>query len=357
MHEEIIDPPEPTPDWERARRCARVLRAAGHEAWAVGGAVRDHLLGLPVHDVDLCTDAAPEQVVDLFARALTVGSRFGVVVVVDEQDDGHTEVASYRSDRAYVDGRHPSGVDLADQASDVQRRDFTINALLLDPLDGRLRDLVGGRADLRRRILRCIGDPMARLQEDRLRILRGMRFAAHLDLRVDAATERAMRTVELYGVSPERLLQEWCKSLDHAAGWRWVDLLRASPQCAAFGLDRDVLQPYPASAWDSGGGLLVRSVAVLVRWDPPTCAAWFARALPWSRAQRRGAIWLREALARCGDLDAVQTLADMHDPAVADLDVLIRMQVAAGLLDADMAAAWRRALSIQGRRGPPDLPD
>ncbi len=191
------------------------LIAAGHEAWFVGGCVRDHLLGRPVHDVDVATDAAPETVQQLFPMALMVGAQFGVVVVVTP-DGHHVEVATFRSDGEYVDGRRPTGIRRATRVEDVQRRDFTINALLLDPRSGAIEDHVGGLADLDARILRVVGDPAQRLREDRLRVLRGLRFAAHLGLTWDPGSWSAAVATSLTGLSRERIWQEFDKATNPA---------------------------------------------------------------------------------------------------------------------------------------------
>src|SRR5499426_439659 len=149
------------------------LRQNGHEAYLVGGCVRDMVLGIEPSDYDIATSAHPEQVVSIFPRTETIGAQFGVVLVIYR---GHPfEVATFRSDEAYIDGRRPTGVVFTDAKQDVLRRDFTINGLLCDPLTGDVIDYVNGRADIDAKIVRAIGDPRARFEEDKLRILRAVR--------------------------------------------------------------------------------------------------------------------------------------------------------------------------------------
>ncbi|MBZ5526400.1 MAG: CCA tRNA nucleotidyltransferase, partial [Acidobacteriia bacterium] len=153
------------------------MRRGGRQALLVGGCVRDLLLGREPADYDVATDAAPSEVLALFPGSLAVGAQFGVVLV--QQDGAQVEVATFRSDIGYSDGRHPDCVAYAQSAEeDVQRRDFTINGLLMHPESGEIFDYVGGRADLRAHILRAIGEPARRFAEDKLRMLRAVRFAA-----------------------------------------------------------------------------------------------------------------------------------------------------------------------------------
>ena len=164
---------------EWAHAVARTLQAAGHEALFAGGCVRDRLLGRPVSDYDVATAARPEQVEALFEKTVAVGAAFGVIVVV--LDGVEIEVATYREDVGIKDGRHPESIRFTDAKSDALRRDFTINGMFEDPDTGEILDFVGGRADLARRVVRAIGDPVARFREDRLRMLRAVRFATVLD--------------------------------------------------------------------------------------------------------------------------------------------------------------------------------
>src|SRR5262245_8918169 len=161
---------------QAASDVVRRLRAAGFETYLAGGCVRDRLLGREPGDYDVATAAPPDQVRKLFRRTVGVGAAFGVILVLDR--DFQFEVATFRSDDAYVDGRRPTAVHFGSAEKDAQRRDFTVNALFQDPETGRVIDFVGGEADLRAGLVRAIGDAAARIREDRLRMLRAVRFAA-----------------------------------------------------------------------------------------------------------------------------------------------------------------------------------
>jgi poly(A) polymerase len=194
---------------EDALAVLRRLREAGHVAYFAGGCVRDLLLGLEPKDYDVATDAPPKRVRQLFANTQAVGAAFGVILV--KQGGSAVEVATFRSEGAYLDGRHPSEVRFTTPQEDARRRDFTMNGLFLDPLENdRVIDYVGGVEDLRNRVLRAIGNPAERFGEDYLRLLRAVRFAARFDLRLDAATAEAMRQQgpKLVGISPERIGEE-----------------------------------------------------------------------------------------------------------------------------------------------------
>lgn len=205
-------------------RIAAKLRRGGHEAFFAGGCVRDRLLGFEPHEYDIATSATPEQVKQVFPRAIGVGEAFGVMLL--RSGGGAFEIATFRSDGTYRDGRHPEEVRFAGAREDAARRDFTINGLFEDPLDGRVLDFVGGEQDLREGVLRAIGDPWSRLAEDRLRSLRAVRFASRFGLRVDPQTAAAIESLggELHGVSRERLGQELRKLLGHASRARAVGL-------------------------------------------------------------------------------------------------------------------------------------
>lgn len=217
------------------------LRAAGFEAYFAGGCVRDLLLGVTPKDFDVTTAARPEQVMQLFPRTEAVGAHFGVVLVIDHVDGERvaTEVATFRSDGVYSDGRRPDAVTFADSPrEDVLRRDFTVNGLLLDalryeqgePLQACVLDFVGGQEDLRAGVLRAIGDPVRRFTEDKLRMLRAVRFAARLRFAIEPATMRAMQQLapEVSVVSCERIREELTKILTEGAAPRGFALLDES---------------------------------------------------------------------------------------------------------------------------------
>jgi poly(A) polymerase len=214
---------------------ARLLRARGHVAYLAGGCVRDELLGIEPTDYDLATDARPEQIQEVFPKARGVGEAFGVMLV---RFQGRTvEVATFRCDGPYHDGRRPSEVRYATAEEDAQRRDFTINGLFRDPESGQVVDFVGGQRDLAARTLRAIGDPHARIREDRLRSLRAVRFAARFALGVDANTQAAIEATaaELKGVSRERIGGELRRMLVHPTRLRALLLLEQ------WGLDASTL--------------------------------------------------------------------------------------------------------------------
>jgi len=217
--------------WVSGQAVANLLLDAGYETYFVGGCVRDGLLQIPVHDVDLATAAHPDTVEAVCLRAglktIAVGKAFGVVVAVSPTGE-NVEVATFRSDSAYIDGRRPTSVSYSDARTDVERRDFTINALLLDPRSGTISDHVGGIDDLRQRRIRAVGDAAARLGEDRLRVLRALRFAAQLDFSIADATWTALCTTNLHGLSAERLMQEWDKAMACRHPDRWLALLASS---------------------------------------------------------------------------------------------------------------------------------
>ncbi len=206
---------------DRALAIARRLRASGHEALFAGGAVRDRLRGVAPEDHDIATSAQPEEVQALFDRTVAVGAAFGVVLV-----EG-VEVATFREDLGSADGRHPAGVRFADARRDALRRDFTVNGMFEEPETGEVLDFVGGREDLKARVVRAIGDPVLRFREDRLRLLRAVRFATVLDFRIEQATLRAVREAapSVAEVSAERVRDELTKILLSGRGGRGLGLL------------------------------------------------------------------------------------------------------------------------------------
>jgi poly(A) polymerase len=223
---------------QEAVRIVRVLRDRHHSAYLAGGCVRDLVLGREPADYDVATSATPEQVMQIFPETYAVGAQFGVVLVPVRRDgaDGSrenyaTEVATYRNDGAYSDGRHPDQVRFSDQAKlDVQRRDFTINGLLLDPVTGGILDYVGGQQDLESGIIRTIGVPHDRFAEDKLRMLRAVRFAARFGYEIEDATFSAIRELaaQIHQVSHERIRDEILKMLTEGSPRRAFELLDSS---------------------------------------------------------------------------------------------------------------------------------
>lgn len=214
------------PSLDTARAITRRLREHGYEAYLAGGCVRDMLLGRPPADYDIATSATPAEVRTLFPRTVEVGTAFGVTRV--QADDGEYEVATFRSEGPYLDGRHPSSVRYAGPREDALRRDFTVNGLFYDPDTGEVLDLVGGRADLVGRTVRTIGDPAARFAEDRLRMLRAVRQAAELGFGIAPETLQAIGRLRegLRGVSAERIRDELVRTLTGPDPARGLALLR-----------------------------------------------------------------------------------------------------------------------------------
>jgi poly(A) polymerase len=218
------------PKREFALDVVRRLRDAGHAALWAGGCVRDLLLGIPPKDYDVATDAMPQQVVELFGRRRTqaVGAIFGVVLVRGPKRAGPVEVATFRTDGSYLDGRRPESVEFSTPEEDAKRRDFTINGMFYDPVEKRVHDFVGGERDLSAGVVRAIGDPHDRMREDKLRMLRAVRFAATLDFELDAATADAIREMapEMLVVSAERVAQELRRMLTDRHRMRAMKLAR-----------------------------------------------------------------------------------------------------------------------------------
>jgi tRNA nucleotidyltransferase/poly(A) polymerase len=218
-----------------ARTVVAKLQEAGFEALYAGGCVRDRLRNVAPHDYDIATSARPEQVQALFRRTVAVGAQFGVISVLDGKME--FQVATFRSDGVYQDGRHPESVVFSDAEEDAKRRDFTINGLFWDPIRQTLRDYVGGEADLKAGILRAIGEPSERFKEDRLRMLRAIRFATTLGFEIhpDTWTAIIQHSAQLREVSAERIRDEFVKTMLCPARVRGLDLLDAS------GLLREIL--------------------------------------------------------------------------------------------------------------------
>lgn len=211
------------------------LKHAGYDAYFVGGCVRDSLRGVLPGDYDIVTSALPDQVMALFKRTVAVGVKFGVIVVIA---DGHSyDVATFRSDDVYEDGRRPTCVHFSSAREDVFRRDFTINGLLMDPETKQIIDYVDGRADIERKVIRTIGDPAVRFNEDYLRMLRAIRFAANLNFSMEPQTREAIQhhAANIKGISAERIAEELQKILTHGGARRGFELM------AATGLLKEIL--------------------------------------------------------------------------------------------------------------------
>lgn len=265
------------PERAFATEVVEQLRAAGFEALWAGGCVRDFLLGQEPVDYDVATSATPEQVRELFGhqRTLSVGISFGVVVVLPKQrrEAQQIEVATFRTDGGYSDGRHPDAVVFSTPEHDAQRRDFTINGMFYDPVERQVIDYVGGQEDLRAGIIRAIGDPAARIAEDKLRMLRAVRFAARFGFEMDAATSAAVAASapEVSLVSAERIAVELQKTLaTPRASW-------AVEQWSSLGLLVSILPEIDAE-WSRVGPLARRLLEELREesWQVKLAALLFA---------------------------------------------------------------------------------
>ncbi|MBI1896547.1 MAG: CCA tRNA nucleotidyltransferase [Acidobacteria bacterium] len=255
-----------------AQQVAGSLRSHGYKAYLVGGCVRDLLLGAEPKDYDLSTDAPPHQVLALFPGAHRVGAHFGVVLV--REGEAQVEVATFRKDHEYHDGRHPHHVTFEqDPREDVLRRDFTINALLLDPATGEVIDYAGGRRDLRFKIVRAIGEPEKRFREDHLRMLRAVRLAARLDFEIESETEAAIVRLHplILDVSAERIRDELMRILVEGAARRGFELLDRTgllgdilPEVAAM---KGVEQP---PDFHPEGDVWTHTLLMLERLESPT---------------------------------------------------------------------------------------
>ena len=250
---------------------ARILRDAGHTVYLAGGAVRDQLLGNEPKDYDLATSATPSEVQALFPKSDAVGAHFGVIIV-----KGHgevIEVATFRTDGSYKDGRRPESVEFSSPGEDAQRRDFTINGLFQDPITGEIIDYVGGQADLKAKVLRAIGDPQKRFEEDALRLMRAVRFAVVTGFEIEANTLAALKKCAplLAKISPERIRDEFSKIMVAADRGRGLDLL------ADTGLAREFLpELYDLQGceqppqWHPEGDVFVHTRIALSLLDSPT---------------------------------------------------------------------------------------
>jgi len=349
------------------------LRKAGFEAFWAGGCVRDELLGRTPADYDVATSARPDDVRNVFGKrkTLAVGAAFGVITVLgprgapgQQGPAGQVEVATFRVDAPYTDGRHPAGVTFCSAREDACRRDFTINGLFLDPLSGEVHDYVGGRADLAAGIVRAIGVPAQRFAEDHLRMLRAIRFTAFfgfvLEEETRAALERMTRLVNT--VSPERIAAE-LRAMVSRTGRRQALELLADTGLAAEVLG-EVMDGGTTGSASGCGEHWRESAAIVAALDEPDlplalaalaesrgggadAIARIATRLRLSNREAKGAAWLTAAVATLGGLSRAEVagmprsrmqpwLAHEHAACLADL---LRARAGAGRGDAE-AAAW-----------------
>ena len=245
------------------------LRAAGHQALWAGGCVRDQLLGKTPKDYDVATDAEPERIRDIFGRqrTLAIGAAFGVITVLGPKDAGQIEVATFRRDLGYSDGRRPDAVAFTSAEEDAKRRDLTINGIFFDPVTEQYLDFVGGQEDLKNHVIRAIGNPHERFAEDKLRMLRTVRFAATFDFALDASTLQAVQAhaPDIRTVSAERIAAEMRRMLLHENRAAALALLRES------GLLKEIL-PELAELVASEPATWDRTLAILGNLKQPTFA-------------------------------------------------------------------------------------
>ena len=293
------------------------LREAGFEALWAGGCVRDEILGRTPVDYDVATSAKPEEVRKVFGhrRTLAVGAAFGVITVLGTKQSGQIEVATFRTDEAYTDGRHPAGVIFSTAREDAQRRDFTINGLFLDPINGEVHDYVGGREDLKAGIVRAIGVPAMRFGEDHLRMLRAVRFAAAFGFVLEAETRAAIEKMRhlVTSVSPERIAAELRAMVSRPGRRRALELLDET------GLAREVLPAVaPADGDPAGGEAWRESARIIDALDEPELGAALAAlfegvgAGPLRAAAERLRLSNRDVKLAAWLLDGVAALGHTH---------------------------------------------
>lgn len=354
------------------------LRASGFQAFWAGGCVRDELLGRVPADYDVATSATPDEVREVFGRrrTLAVGAAFGVITVLGPKDSGQIEVATFRTDAAYTDGRHPAGVTFSSPEEDAQRRDFTINGLFLDPLSGEVHDYVGGREDLKAGVVRAIGVPAMRFGEDHLRMLRAVRFAAGFGFALENETRAAIEKMThlVTTVSPERIAAELRAMVSRPGRRRALELLDET------GLAREVLPEVAPADGDAAPRVAWKQAAAVIdALDEPdlstALAALFetageerlrhtAHRLRLSNREVKLACWLVDAVAALEDASAAEVAARpwsqvqpllAHDDAYLLAD-LLRARADCGRGNAD-AAAWVTAQIArpQAELDPPPL--
>lgn len=210
---------------QKALTIAKILKSNGHQVFFAGGCVRDFLMRQEPQDFDLATTAKPEDVERLFAKTIAVGKQFGVILVMEGEDC--FEVATFRQEGRYGDGRHPDEIRFTSPEEDALRRDFTVNGLFFDPFEGKVLDYVAGQEDIKRRVIRAIGDPMQRFEEDKLRLFRAVRFASTLNFEIEKPTWDALCRMsgEITVVSPERIRDELIKILTRPGAARGYTLM------------------------------------------------------------------------------------------------------------------------------------
>ncbi|MBP9864803.1 MAG: CCA tRNA nucleotidyltransferase [Candidatus Omnitrophica bacterium] len=262
---------------QAAYRVAEKLKSKQHHVVFAGGCVRDFLMKKTPQDFDLATSATPDEVESIFPKTVAVGKQFGVILVIDH--DEQIEVTTFRRDGGYCDGRHPSEISFTDDKEDALRRDFTVNGLFYDPFSQQVLDYVGGETDLQKKVIRAIGDPAKRFEEDKLRLLRAVRFAANLDFSIEANTWREVVRLapQIHQVSPERIRDELVKIFTRPGAARGFDLLSES------GLMREILPEVEAMRgvqqqpdFHPEGDVFVHTRLLMEKLDQPSVTLAFA---------------------------------------------------------------------------------
>jgi len=351
---------------ELALEVLQQLRAAGYEALWAGGCVRDQLLGHAPKDYDVATTARPDEIRALFGqrRTLPIGASFGVITVLGRKRQGQIDVATFRTDESYSDGRRPDSVRFTTAEHDAERRDFTINGLFYDPVQDEVVDYVGGRADLDRKLVRAIGDPHQRFAEDKLRMLRAIRFAATYGFTIEPATLAAIQSMaaEVTAVSAERIGAEIRRMLLHANRVIALDLLREAqllphvlPEVAA--LHDSALHESRRVLRGLVEPTLATSLAALLLCRPEA-AGTLGRRLRFTNREIERTSWLLEHLAVLRDAPSVswprlqRILTHDGAPELVALHAAI-----AGSDDAALAFVRERLLWPAEKLNPPLLVD
>lgn len=351
-------PADPVASREFAASVVARLREEGHESYWAGGCVRDELLGRIPADYDVATAATPEIVRKVFGqrRTLAVGAAFGVITVLGPKDAGQVEVATFRTDAEYTDGRRPATVTFCSAREDAMRRDFTINGLFLDPVTGEVHDFVGGRDDLATGIVRAIGVPAMRFAEDHLRMLRAIRFTGFFSFVLEAETRAAIERMAhlVVSVSPERIAAELRAIVSRHGRREGLQLL------AATGLAHEILPEVAPRTFasDEHWSVVARVVGALDEPSlPQAIALWsvgrdvriveaIASRLRLSNFEAKAAAWLRDGMAALDDVPQIATWKwSRLQPWVADPRALLladclRARADCGLFDAAAAAEF-----------------
>jgi tRNA nucleotidyltransferase/poly(A) polymerase len=353
---------------EFAIEVVQKLRAAGFEALWAGGCVRDQLLGIEPKDYDVATSARPEQIRELFGhkRTLAIGVSFGVITVLGRRPQGQIEVATFRTDAAYSDGRHPDSVAFTTAEHDAERRDFTINGLFFDPVKNEVIDYVGGRADLARRLIRAIGDPALRLSEDKLRMLRAVRFAASFGFNIEPVTLVAIQEMaaDVTTVSAERIGAEVRRMLLDSNRASALSLLRETrllrqvlPEVAASDSHKwtETLRVLAALKEPT---LAVAIAALLLHWHDAIAASDIGRRLRYTNREVERATWL------LNHLEIIRNAPQAFWPRLQRVlvhhgaDELVALYAAiAGEGDPALAFVRERLAWAQDKLNPPPLID